>query len=101
MTRLTTREKLAQMVAAELAAMGIEMVPFTGDDLVPAEGFWRSQDCYRWEAVGLTFLHAETGNPMRLSLSSWERMTDIVRSKGVKIERTCRGLPYEFEAHSI
>jgi hypothetical protein len=99
--RLTVREKLVQMIAAELAVMGIQMEPFTGDDLVPVTGYWKAQDCYRWEAVGLTFLHAETGNPMRLSLSSWETMTDIVRSKGVKIERTYRGLPYEFEAHSI
>jgi hypothetical protein len=101
LTRLTTREKLARMIAAELDAMGIQMVPFTGDDLEPVSGHWKSQDCYRWEAIGLTFLHPETGNPMRLSLSSWETMTDIVRSKGVKIERAYRGLPYEFEAHSI
>lgn len=101
MTRLTTREKLAQMVAAELDTMGIQMVPFTGDDLEPVSGYWKAEDCYRWEAVGLRFVDPETGRTLPMSLGSWETMTAIVRSKGVVIARLPRGLPTEFEAHSI
>ncbi len=97
----STRHKLAKMLSAELDAMGISHQPFDGEDLIPVSGYWRSQDCYRWESVGLRAFHPDTGRPMSMSISGWEAMTKIVRSKGVRISQSPRALPYQFEADPI
>lgn len=97
-----TREKLAEMLMAELGRMGVEYEPFTGADLIPVTGFWKSQDCYRWESVSLRVLSPSTGAPtVIMSISGWEAMTKIVRSGGVKIEKAYRGFPFQYEASPL
>lgn len=94
------REKLAEMLMLELTAKSIDFFPFSGDDLLPVTGYWKSQDCYRWESLGLKARH-ENGCVVHMTISGWATMTSIVRSGGVNIERAFRGLPYEFEADPI
>ena len=92
-----TRHKLAEMLSAELTRMGIDHVPFDGDALEPVTGYWKSQDCYRWESIGLTAI--VNGRSALMSINGWDAMTKIIRSGGVSIDRNPRDLPYQFEAN--
>lgn len=89
------REKLAEMLRGELTRMGIDFVHFDGDALLPVKGYWKSQDVYRWESVGLDALHPETGGRMGMSINGWEAMTKIVRAGGVSLSADRMIFQYE------
>lgn len=61
------------------------------DDLHPATGAWRTNwmlDVYRWEGSGrwTDFGHkGHDGKGLQISIDSWEPMTALVKSGGVKI----------------
>lgn len=93
-----TREKLAEMLREELKRMGVSFQYFDGSSLVPVSGYWKYQDVYRWESVGLYAFHPETGKLIPMSICGWHSMTQLVRSKSIEISRAYRGFANQFEA---
>lgn len=64
-----TRERLAEMLRDELVRMGISFTYFDGEALEPVTGYWKSQDVYRWESIGLSLIYPETGREMHMSIN--------------------------------
>lgn len=91
-----TRHKLAELLRAALTAEGIEFLPFDGESLIPVRGYWKRQDVYRWESVGLKAIRH--GKVLGMSICGWGKMTDIVRSGGAVLSQHHRDLPCQFEA---
>jgi len=89
------RELLAEKVKRLLTDAGIDFMPFDGDSLVPVSGYWKKQDVYRWESVGLCCRHEVTGRPMQMSVCGWSTMTECVRSKNLVL--TEPDMPHMFE----
>ncbi len=93
-----TRHKLAEMIQNKLTEMGVEHRPFDGNDLLPVTGYWKSQDCYRWESVGLRAV--VDGREINMSVCGWEPMTTCIRAKNITIGKAFNGLPYQYEVYS-
>lgn len=92
----SVRERLASMITDAFRLEGLEVVPFDGGSLIPVSGYWKKQDVYRWESLGLILIYPETRKKLSLSVSGWDTMTRIVRSGGVELECLSFG---EYEAH--
>lgn len=83
----SVRERLASMITDAFRLEGLEVVPFDGENLITVSGYWKQQDVYRWESVGLNLVNPETRRKIPMSVSGWDTMTRIVRSGGVELTR--------------
>ncbi|GBR03260.1 hypothetical protein [Gluconobacter cerinus] len=91
------RHKTATMLSKAFERAGVSVLPFDGSNLVPATGYWKKADCFRWETVGLKAVNPASGNAMGLSVGSWDTMTDILKAGRLDLTQERLG---GWEAHA-
>lgn len=92
-----TRQRAAKILAEAFASAAVTVEPFDGSALVPVSGYWKSQDCWRWESVGLMRVNPVTGNKMGISVGSWDTLRSIVSAGGIDLVQEHIG---SWEAHA-
>lgn len=92
-----TRHRAAQMLAQAFMASGVDVAPFDGSNIIPVSGYWKAQDCWRWESTGLMRVNPVSGNKMGLSVGSWDTLKSIIRAGGIDLVQEHIG---SWEAHA-
>jgi len=73
----STKVKLSKVLVEEFANLGVE-AKVDPSYLYPAKGYWKSQDCYRWEGE-FSIRIKETGGWLWFNIGSYDTMTDCVK----------------------
>lgn len=93
------RKKLAQMIEKALTAEG-HSVRVDPKKLWPNQGYWRTDyraDVQPWEGQ-IEIQFPETGRWHRVGVSSWDKMTDLI--KGFTIQDGNRHLHIDLDAEN-
>lgn len=94
-----TKQRLAKMLTVAARASGLDVADVDPDKLDEAQGWYRTNRSYQNEALrweGTMTLRGEDGS-VGFRVCSWNTMTEIVRSGGVRLEKL-DGLRFAYPA---